>query len=88
MLDARLGCDSFSLEVPPKTRRALLALGTSAESGARELKRTLQRLLIQPLAVLLAGNRIRPGAQVRADINESRTKVVFRVGRESSDLAA
>jgi ATP-dependent Clp protease ATP-binding subunit ClpA len=57
-------------------------LGTSEELGARELKRTLQRQLIQPLAVLVADGQIAPGMVVRADVNDARTKLVMRVSDE------
>ena len=81
-LDKRLGARSFRIDVPVKTRRALLKIGTSEEYGARELKRTLQRLVVQPLAILLSNGKIEPGARVRADINETRTKVIIRVQGE------
>jgi ATP-dependent Clp protease ATP-binding subunit ClpA len=82
-LDRRLAATTFRLEVPARTRRFLLKLGTSKEYGARELKRTMQRLLIQPLSVLLSNGKIRAGSLVRADVNDGRTKVVFRIqGRE------
>src|SRR5580692_5694573 len=67
-LDRRLGLNTFRLEVPPRTRRFLLERGTSSEYGARELKRTIQRQLIQPLASLIAAGEIAPGARIRADL--------------------
>src|SRR6202162_4413213 len=54
-LDRRLGERTFHLEVPPRARRFLIERGTSKEYGARELKRTMQRQLIQPLACLIVG---------------------------------
>lgn len=88
-IDRRLAARSFRIDVPMKTRRALLKIGTSEEYGARELKRTLQRLVIQPLAILLSNGKIQPGARVRADINDTRTKVIIRVqGDELLDLAS
>lgn len=78
----RLGPQAFTIEVPPKTKRYLLKLGTSEEHGARELKRTLQRQLIQPLAVLVSDGHIAPGAVVRAEVNDARTKLMMRIGGE------
>ena len=75
----RLGGRAFRIQVPLKTRRYLLKLGTSDENGARELKRTLQRQLIQPLAVLVSDGQIAPGALVRAEVNEGRTKLTMRI---------
>lgn len=45
-IDSRLGPEAFHLEVAPKARRFLIQKGTSEQYGARELKRTMQRLLI------------------------------------------
>lgn len=78
-LDRRLGINTFQLDVPTRTRRVLLKLGTSEEYGARELKRTIQRLLIQPLSVVLANGEIRAGSHVRAIVNDSHTRMRFRV---------
>jgi ATP-dependent Clp protease ATP-binding subunit ClpA len=48
------------------------------EYGARELKRTLQRQLIQPLAALIAAGEIGSGGRVRADLNSRKDKLVLR----------
>jgi len=77
-IDQRLGQSSFQLEVPPRARRLLLEAGTSAEFGARELKRTLQRLLIQPLASLVAAGEIPPGSRIRADSIPRKSKLLLR----------
>jgi ATP-dependent Clp protease ATP-binding subunit ClpA len=68
-IDRRLTARAFQLEVPLRARRALLDQGTSAEYGARELKRTLQRSILQPLAALVADNRIAPGSTVRVEFD-------------------
>lgn len=61
----RLGPRGFDVEVPEETRRQILKKGASLEYGARELKRTLHRHLVQPLAALLNEGGIQPGACVR-----------------------
>jgi ATP-dependent Clp protease ATP-binding subunit ClpA len=66
----RLGSDAFTIEVPERARHFLLEEGTSPEYGARELKRTLHRRLIQPTAAMVAADKIRPGATVRLDYSE------------------
>jgi len=76
--DKRLGQRTFQLQVPPRTRRFLLEKGTSDEYGARELRRTIQRLLIQPLASLIAAGEIPAGACIRADVNQRRDKLIIR----------
>jgi ATP-dependent Clp protease ATP-binding subunit ClpA len=77
-LDRRLALSAFHLEVPARTRRFLLERGTSDEYGARELKRTLQRHLIQPLAALLAAGDISPGAHIRAELNSRKDRLTMR----------
>ncbi|HEV2688159.1 MAG TPA: AAA family ATPase [Bryobacteraceae bacterium] len=83
-LDKRLGQSTFHLEVSQRARKFLLEKGTSVQYGARELKRTLQRQLIQPLASLIAAGEIRPGAHIRADLSARKDKLVIRdIGPES-----
>ena len=66
----RLGDRSFEIEVSPAARDLLLNRGVSAEYGARELKRTIHRLLTQPLAALVASGQIAPGTRVSIDRGE------------------
>jgi len=77
-LDRRLGDRTFRLDVPARARKFLIERGTSQEYGARELKRTLQCQLIQPLASLIAAGDIGPGVRVRADLNSRKDKLVLR----------
>jgi len=77
-VNTRLGNRSFTLDVPFETRQFLLQKGTSAEYGARELNRTIHRLLTQPLATLVATNQVNPGARVRVDISKDREKLDIR----------
>jgi len=64
----RLGDRSFDLLVTPAGRELLKERGTSEEYGARELKRTIHRMLTQPLASLVADGNVPPGALVRVDV--------------------
>ena len=82
-IDHRLGPESFHLDVLPRSRRFLLKIGASQEYGARELKRTLQRQMVQPLANLLAAGEIDPGSVLVVDLNESRSKLVLRPNQPS-----
>jgi CheY-like chemotaxis protein len=63
----RLGDRSFDIEVTASAHQLMLTKGISQEYGARELKRTIHRLLTQPLAALVADGRIAPGALVTVD---------------------
>jgi ATP-dependent Clp protease ATP-binding subunit ClpA len=82
-IDKRLGPDTFHVEVPPRTRRFLLQEGASDEYGARELKRTLLRYLIQPLASLIAAGEISRGAYIRAELSPRRDKLVMHCVEET-----
>jgi CheY-like chemotaxis protein len=77
-VNTRLGSRSFMLDVPFETRQFLLQKGTSAEYGARELKRAIHRLLTQPLATLVATNQVNPGARVRVEISKDQEKLDIR----------
>lgn len=77
-LNFRLGERAFALEVAPESRQWLLARGTSAEHGARELKRTLHRHLMQPLASLVAAGRIDPGVKVRVEPDPAGAGLLLR----------
>ena len=78
-IQRRLGDRAFHLVVTARARKFLLERGTSAEHGARELKRVLQRQLMQPLASLLAGGEVEPGTTVRAELAPSREKLALRI---------
>jgi ATP-dependent Clp protease ATP-binding subunit ClpA len=67
-IHVRLEERAFALELSEEARGLLLKLGTSAEFGARELKRTILRKLTQPLAALLESGRIPPESCVRAEL--------------------
>ena len=58
LVDARLGQKSFAVRIDESARKHLLEKGTSRQYGARELKRTIHRLILQPLAVLVASGKI------------------------------
>lgn len=56
----RLGPRAFQVALSREARQFLLARGASPEYGARELKRTVHRHLIQPVAALVARGQIEP----------------------------
>jgi ATP-dependent Clp protease ATP-binding subunit ClpA len=77
-LDRRLGERAFHIDVPEQSRKFLLEKGTSVEYGARELKRTLHRQLIQPLAALVTGGDINPGAIVRVEVSPGEERLILK----------
>lgn len=63
----RLGVRSFRISYTSAGRSLLLDRGTSLEFGARELKRTVERNFLQPIAALVAKGRIPAGSTVVLD---------------------
>jgi ATP-dependent Clp protease ATP-binding subunit ClpA len=88
LINVRLGQRAFVLDVSSTARRFLLQQGTSAEYGARELKRTLHRHLMQPIASLLVRGQIDPGCRVRAALHTDKDRIVFEKGAAASVAAA
>ncbi len=74
----RLGARGFRLHVPKESRRFLLKRGTSAEYGAREIKRTLHRHLTQPLSSMIAEGLIEPGGAVHAELSSDKEELILR----------
>ena len=64
----RLEERAFDLEVSGAARALLLRKGTSIEYGARELKRTILRLLTQPLAAMVESGQVEHGSTVQVDV--------------------
>jgi ATP-dependent Clp protease ATP-binding subunit ClpA len=52
---------SFMFTVTPSGKNFLLEQGTDMRYGARHLKRTISRLLVQPLSSLIASGQVRGG---------------------------
>ncbi len=78
LLRERLGMRAFRMLYTPAARNLLLDKGTSLEFGARELKRTVQRNVMQPVAQLVAQCRIPPGAQVTLDVRDGEFGLYLR----------
>jgi ATP-dependent Clp protease ATP-binding subunit ClpA len=87
-IQRRLGERAFRIELPARSRRFLLEKGTSAEYGARELKRLLHRQLMQPLASMVVSGEIGPGASVRAEVGPCKAKLVLRITEDGDLLPA
>lgn len=74
----RLGLRAFRIQCTNPARVLLLERGTSLEFGARELKRTVQRHLMQPVASLVAQGRIPPGSTVVLDAKAGDFNLLLR----------
>ncbi len=78
-IQRRLGARAFQMEMTRAGRQFLIEKGSSEEFGARELKRTLHRMLFHPLAAMMVDGDIPPRATVRIDAGKDRTGLKFRV---------
>jgi ATP-dependent Clp protease ATP-binding subunit ClpA len=74
----RLGSSGFRLQCTVAGRSLLLDTGTSLEFGARELKRTVQRNFIQPVAALYAQGNIPAGSTVILDAKGEEFNLLVR----------
>ena len=78
----RLGDRLFYIHLPKSTRKFLIEKGFSPQYGARELKRTLHRHLVQPLAAMLCDGQIDPAAIVTARVSRAGTELIFTVDED------
>jgi len=65
LIRSRLGEQAFSLEVTEEGVQFLLESGTSPEYGARELKRTVHRNVVQPIAAKVVRGELPPRCRVK-----------------------
>ncbi|MBI4168611.1 MAG: AAA family ATPase, partial [Acidobacteria bacterium] len=75
------------LEMTPALRSRLAEVGYDPEYGARPLKRTLQRMVLDPLARLVLEGRFAPGDAVRADRSKDRDEVIFEKAPDPEAVA-
>ncbi len=91
ILDLRLGevrklleDRAISLELTESARQLILAAGSDAAYGARPLKRALQRMVQDPLAMKILDGEVLHGAHVRIDVDRKSNQLVFEpMGREA-----
>ena len=67
----------FAHTVSAAGKDFLLSEGTDLKYGARHLKRAIERLLIQPLANLVATNQVNAGDWIEADFDPEHRSMVF-----------
>ena len=78
LINNRLGLRSFRLQCTTPARKQLLDVGVSLEFGARELKRTVQRNFIQPVAALVSKGEVPPGSTVILDTKGKEFNILLR----------
>jgi len=67
----------ISLELTEAARQLILAAGSDAAYGARPLKRALQRMIQDPLAIMILNGEILHGAHVRIDVDRMTNQLTF-----------
>jgi len=74
----------ISLELTEPARQLILASGWDPVYGARPLKRALQRMVQDPLALKILDGEVLHGAHVRIDVNRRSNQLTFEpMGREA-----
>ena len=76
-LQRRLADRDLTLELTPAARAVIARDGHDPQFGARPLKRSLQRLVENPLARALLEGRFGPGAHIRLDADPVSGTLVF-----------
>jgi ATP-dependent Clp protease ATP-binding subunit ClpB len=76
-LAERLAEQDLTLELTPAARALIVREGTDPAYGARPLKRTIQRLVENPLARALVSGQFKPGDRVNADADLGSSTILF-----------
>ncbi|HKN21332.1 MAG TPA: ATP-dependent chaperone ClpB [Terracidiphilus sp.] len=75
---------AISLELTEPARQLILASGSDSAYGARPLKRALQRMVQDPLAIKILDGEVLHGAHVRIDVDRKSNQLKFEpMGREA-----
>ena len=82
-LQRRLADHELTLELTPAARRLIAAEGHDPAFGARPLKRSVQRLVENPLARALLEGRFPPGSHIVADADALSGTLLFKAGDET-----
>ena len=69
-LDKRLAQQNLRLELDKSAKKLLAKEGYDPQFGARPLKRTMQELLLDPLALKLLDGEIKPGENVKVSAKD------------------
>jgi len=68
---------AISLELTEPARQLILASGSDVAYGARPLKRALQRMVQDPLAIKILDGEVLHGSHVRIDVDRKTNQLVF-----------
>jgi ATP-dependent Clp protease ATP-binding subunit ClpB len=75
---------AISIELTEPARQLILATGSDPAYGARPLKRALQRMIQDPMAMKILDGEIVHGQHVRIDVDRNSNQLLFEpMGREA-----
>jgi ATP-dependent Clp protease ATP-binding subunit ClpB len=75
---------AISIELTEPARQLILAAGSDTAYGARPLKRALQRMVQDPLAIKILDGEVLHGAHVKIDVDRKSDQLKFEpMGREA-----
>lgn len=78
----------FRFSCSGTAKERMLEEGTDRRYGARHLRRAIERLLVSPLARLVASGQVGSGDVVDVDLDADASELVFRKRSESADTSA
>ena len=81
-LNKRLEQENYKLIISPEVKSQLIEEGFSREFGARPLKRAIQRLIENPLAIMLVNNKFKKHDTIQALL--SNKKEIYFLGTYST----
>lgn len=83
LVASRLQEQHIKIAVSDEARRFLAEQGWNPQYGARPLKRTIDRLVLNPLAKDLIGGKIKSGSLVKIDMAKDGKALVFSAAQRS-----
>jgi ATP-dependent Clp protease ATP-binding subunit ClpB len=83
-----VGPNYFVFTASPEAKEHLLQEGTDVKYGARHLRRAIDRLVVQPLANLIATDQLRGGDLVHIDFDPEQSKLTFHKEAEGMAMQA
>ncbi len=85
ILSRRLADQDMALEIREELLQRVLEAGYDPVYGARPLKRTIQKMIEDPLAAIILGGEYNPGATLSATFEDNKTAFSEILGGTSSD---
>ncbi|HEY8989514.1 MAG TPA: AAA family ATPase, partial [Candidatus Limnocylindrales bacterium] len=82
-LELRIAQQDLTIELTPAARQVIVREGTDPAYGARPLKRTIQRLVENPLARSLLKGEFAPGDTIKVDADPVSGTLVFSTDRST-----